>query len=628
MFKLVVVTLVVFAAGTVPAAADPVSLIVSAVNAIAAAAGISTTIATIAGTAITLGQVVAAGVLIGAGILLNSSESGSSSVDPGKAKEVFSSEASPELRAVGYARLGGLKVFGDTTGYDRYRLVAHCKGPITGTVAYYLGDREVIVEADGTVSSPPWPKSGGSYCVIKEDNGADDKTAWADLISAFPTLWTAEHRVRGIAQSLVKYVSPGVSNSKYLKLYSGGAPDLEKVVRGEAVFDPRVAGQKVDDASTWTWSDNGILVAVHIARTFPEFSASEFNWVRIAAEADRADALVATKTGTEKRSRCWGVWSSETKRGELMESVLRSIGGEFIDTGEGLAIVLVDDIREAEIDIATRHIITATMEAGPESVERPNVCVVKYYSPERDYELSEIDMSTIGWARVDSEVSATGVQEYTFEAAFCPSASQAQRLARRAFALERADRWNLTTNMVGLIAWGARMASFTPPDLDEVILGILSPPRVDDTAATVEVPLKAWPELEPWEPSTMEATAPTAIPDIPLDSALDRPAAPTGLSTTANSDGTYQLTASYALTGLSYDTIEASYRDVSDGVTSAWSSMTETATSATATLATNPSGRTFEVRLRIFKDDDSSNWSPSLTATLPADVTSTETETA
>lgn len=563
-----------------------------------------------------IGQAVIGAALVGAS-LLQSVLGRAPKINPGDFKSTFQTGDSSEIRAVGRVRVGGLKAFGNThNGTDRYRLICHTKGRAGVVENHYLGGREVTVESDGQVSSPPWSTPGGSYVYIKSKIGDGTETAWSDLLSAFPDLWTTDHRVRGIAQSLIKYISPGLTSEKFMKLFQSGAPDYERVQRSEPVYDPRTA-QSATDESTWAYKDNGPLCAAHILRSYPSLAVSDFDYAGIAAQANAADAVVATKTGTEPRSRCWGMWASETPRGDVMDQVLKSIGAEIVATDDNsFNIRLIDDVRTPEITFTEKHLIDLQWRSGPESVERPNICRVKYYSPERNYDMTEIDLTDIPWARNQGEIDRVGEQIMDIDLPFCPSASQAQRIARRLFALARADAGVATFNFAGLAAWGKTVAGIPLPDLDVTETCAIGTPRVNDDAGTVEIPFVVWPDLEPWNPATMEAAAPPVIPELAYDSALDTPTAPSAVSVVQYSGGAYETRVRFAaVTG---GTIaEAVYRTYTGADPNAYQSMTEYGGSGTTRYgyaAANTVGQKLDAKCRFFNDDDDgSYYSPLLT---------------
>lgn len=539
--------------------------------------------------------------------------------DPGAFKQTFQIGEAEEIRAVGRVRIGGVLAFANSTGSgsDDYRIYLHCKGRISAVEKYWLGGREVTVDASGAVSSPPWSTATTTYATIKEKDGAGTETAWSDLLSTFPSLWTADHRVRGIAQSLVKFHSPGITSDKFLSLYQSGFPDLEKLIRAEVIHDPREAGQDVDDPETWDWSDNGILVAAHVARAYPAFTSADFDWNDIALEADKADALVTTLTGTEKRARVWGIWTSERARGDVLAEVLRSIGADLVVTDDNLLTFrLIDDEREAEIVFAERHVVEMELKAGPDSVQRPNVARVRYYSPERNYEMAEIDLAGIAWARVQDEIDRVGEQILDIDLPFCPSASQAQRLARRLFALARADVGVAVTNLAGLAAWGLRMAEFPLPDLGQTVTAAIGTPRADDLGGTVEIPFAVWPDLPAWVPATDEAAAPEQLPELNYEATLDTPAAPSGYAIVQlYVSGTWQARIVFAEVSGGV-TAEAVLRQWTGDLPSAAVAMTETEVSSSvwwATLDGDRRGQHVDFRARFFDaDDEASYFSPAL----------------
>lgn len=547
---------------------------------------------------------------------------GQQKIDPGQFKNVFETDGNQsEIRALGRVRVGGPRAFGNTSGRDRYRLICHTKGKWTATEEHFLGGREVTVDADGYVSSPPWVRpNGNSWVRIKSKVGDGTETAWSELISAFPSLWTPAHRVRGIAQSLVKYVSPGITTNsqKYMKLYPGGnEPAYERVGRAEPVYDPRDGTQVSTNPATWKWDDNGILGAAHVLRSFPSIAASDLDYDDIALEATKAKVLVATKTGTQQRCRAWGFWPSESPRGDVMEQVLRSIGAEIVPTSDNkYSIRLIDDVRVPQLTLTARDIIDLQLRSGPESVERPNVCRVKYYSPERNYEIAEIDMTGIPWARVQSEIDRVGEQYYDVELPFCPSASQAQRIARRLFALARADTGIVTTNFVGLAAWGVPVVGIEFPDLDVTETCAIGTPRVNDEDGTVEIPFVVWPTLEPWNPATMEAAAPDPIPNLQFESDLPTPAAPAEYALVVYPSGARETRIRY--TGVTGGTTsEANYRTYSAEGPSAWAALTKF-TAGDKYFAYGPpvaEGGRADFRVRWFNaDEEGSYFSDLLTA--------------
>lgn len=540
-------------------------------------------------------------------------------VDPGEFKSVFETSDSSEVNAIGRCSVAGLKAFGNTAGADRHRLILHCASKLVAVEEYFLGERPVTVEASGLVSSPPYSKPGDSWVTWEISGDADGtETAWPTLTSAYD-FWTSAHRVRGIAQSLLTYTSPGITTAKFNKLFQSGVPDPRITGRFNIAYDPRESGADLNNTATWVWSQNGPLCAARIMMSYPDLTGDDFDWDFISDEADKADTLVDTLTGTEPRSRLSGIWLSESKRGETMDDVLRSIGAEITLSDTGLIrIRLIDDSPTSEIAFTEKHIASFSLKSGPEGVERPNVCRVRYYSSERNYELADIDLTGIPWARVDDEVTRYGEKILDIELPFCPSASQAQRIARRLFLLERADAGVITTNMAGMAAWGLYYGTIVFPDLDENPTCQLAAPRADDASGEVEIPFKAWPQElidDAYDPATMEAAAPDAIPDLSFVSDLDTPAAPSAAALVQYADNSYELRTQFA--GVTSGTqAEAVYRTYTGGLPDPFTGMTEYQAVGNwyAYAAADVTGDDVDFKCRFFDADDEGSYFSDLLA--------------
>ncbi|TDK35192.1 hypothetical protein E2F50_13095 [Rhizobium deserti] len=602
-------------AGAVPAHAGIESLIIGIHGFLLSSTAIS---ATVAGTLATvIGYGVAGAAIVGASLLGRQQKGGA--VKPSDVKSTFETGESSIIEGVGRVRVGGLKAFGNTDGSTRARLVCRLQGPIDAIEAYYLGQREVTVEANGDVSSPPWARPGGSWANWQDKLGTGAETAWAGIMSLFPDLWTSAHRVRGIAQSQLLFYNPGLKEEKYLSLYQNGAPESEWIARASKVFDPRDLSQWPNDPLTWKWSDNSPLICAHVLRRDPAFKWTRFSWAKIADAANKADVLVPTLTGTEKRSRLWGMWAWESERGETMQQFLDSAGLEQrLDENGLIYFEFIDDDIAPEISFTPEDIYDYSWQSGPEAVERPNIARVKYYSPERNYEMTDLALEgKVVWAKVQDEVDRYGDKFFDLELPFCPSASQAQRILRRKFALARADRGTMTTNMVGLAAWGLLYAEITEPDLDDVEKVRMDAPRVDDENGAVEIPFTVWPTLAPWNPATDEAPAPDIIPELGYETDMITPNAPQGAIEVTYPGGAKELRLAYVLPAQSYDLAEATYHTYSGSVPNAWQSMTEFP--AGAYVAGAFAGLTIDARVRVFNGEEGSLFSPLLNTVVAVD---------
>ncbi len=605
LLKLLMLSATSYAAMTAHAHAEPVSFaIFSALYTIGIPGAIANAISLIA---------IPAG-LAAASLLMRPKIPGA--VKPSDAKANFETGESSVMEGIGRVRVGGLTAFGNSDGSTRARLTCRLQGPIDRVEEYYIGGREVTVDSNGDVSSPPWARPGGSWANWQDKNGDGTETAWTQLISLFPSLWTTAHRVRGIAQSLTIWYNPGLKEEKYFTLYQNGIPVTEQLVRAAKLYDPRTG--------LTAWSDNGILACPHVLRRDPAFTFDMFDWDLIAAEANRADVLVATKTGTEKRARAGGIWAWESSRLDVLKQLLDSIGAEMRITDQGkIWFQLVDDAHSSDIDFTPADEIEVTWKSGPDAVERPNVCRLSYYSSERNYDIAEIDLTGIAWAHVEDEIERYGPKYFDLELPFCPSASQAQRIGRRKFLQARGDTGTLQTGMVGFAAWGLLQGSVELPDLGDVLPVRMEPMRVDDAQGSVEIPFTVWPDLPAWNPATDEAVAPDPIPDLGFETNLIKPSPPTTAIQITYPGGGRELRIGFTLPVQEYDVAETNYRTYSGGLPQPWQAMTEfpgnvpsqvpggdpTYSASGAYVSGDFLGQMIDARVRVFNGDDGSYFS-------------------
>jgi hypothetical protein len=592
-----------------PALAEPISLSIAAITAF---------LSTVAFAGITYGTLLQVGLFIaGTALSLLTRPKAPRRIDPGAVKGTLKLGEGEEIRVIGRAKFGGLIVYGNSEGFNRWRLMAHCRGTLSAIEEYFLGGRSVVVESNGAVSSPPYVRPGDlSYIYVKTKLGTAAEAAWSDLTSAFPGIWTANHRGRGIAQSLIRYISPGVTTTKFGRLYQSGVPELQILARGEAVYDIRTA--------TTGWTDNAVLIIRHVLLGFPEWSASMLDDAYNITQANKADQLVATLTGTEKRARLWGAFTSETGREELISALLNSAGARLVLRPGGLwGIQLIDDVQTAEFAFAERDLIDWTFKSGPDGVERPNLVRIKYYSPEVGYELAEINtgVGTVGasWARVSTEITRYGEKPLDLELPFCPSASQAQRIARRLFAFARGDGGVIETNMAGMGAWGCATASIPFPDLGETVICEIDPPRIDAEGYSVNIPYRVVPTLPTWNPATMESPAPEVVPDLAYQSEVPTPAAMTdAIVVRYIGSGAYETRVRiYVPSGATI--MEANYRTYTGGLPNPWQSMLESIPGRPhAYVAEDLRGIECDFRSRGFDADENGSASSPIYSVTPA----------
>lgn len=623
-----------------PASADPVSigsLIISAALSVGAGGLLPAASAAFIGGSVLFGAATLA-ANVAASIFLRPS----TKTDPQKVKNTEQGSEGPGRYLVGRAIAGGKLAFGNTSGYKIYRMPLHAFGPLDFAEEYYYGGRIVIIDAvTGECSSPPYLRSTGTVRLnVKTQKGDGTETAWSDLVADFPDTWTSDHKVKGIAHSLLRFTSPGTESSRFGELLQGGVKDLELLGRWGRYYDQRNLAHDIDDPSTWSWTLNGVLIVQHFLRLLPGFSDALIDFDTNADTADEADELVATAAGTTPRCRLSGGWEGPLTH-DIVIDMMESAGLEMRRQADGRwGLAFVEDDPESELTLTAEHILEISpLQVGPEGVKRPNIVRLTYFSPERRYELAEIglheqddegDYLAAGWSRIDSEIERYGEQEYPVQLTFQPDFARAQPIARRLFHMARAETATVRTSWAGMAAQGKRIISIEVPgigsDGGSVFLkcrkGTM---RIDDASGTCEIPIQVIPsELQtPWNPATMEAAAPPELDASQYAAELDTPAQPAGFALVQYSGGTYEVRIRTA--GVpDAETVQATWRAYSAGLPGSWTNMTEVDfTLAYASAVVGNIGEAADFRIQFFGDDGAaSNPSPVLsTSNLQIDNT-------
>lgn len=547
--------------------------------------------------------------------------------NPQDIKNTSKGAEGPGRHAFGRVRLGGEIGFGNTSGYNLYRLLLHCFGPIVAIEEWYYDGRSITVDSNGAVSSPPWIYPGGTNLWVQWKPGNGAETAWPALVADFPGLWTADHRVRGIGQSLLRAVNPGTEDERFGRLFQGGVKELEALARVGLFYDPR------SDSSVWTL--NGVLIGLHYFRRLPGMRDDYIDFDAIGAIATQAEVLVPTLTGTAPRCQLSGGWKGPLST-DIVLDMMESAGLEVRITPEGKFMFgWLEDNPDSEMTYTTSHLLESYPQAGPEGVTRPNVCRLRYFAPTRNYEVAEIDLSDAPWARVQSEIDKYGEQEMVIDLVFCPDPSQAQRIARRMFHMARADFGLANINFAGITTRGLKSISIPLADLeDEPVKVRKGTARSADSEGRVEVPFQIIPEIlkTPWDAGTMEVPPPPPMPDMQHQSELPTPSMPVAstLVIYPNDDPELRI----LFTGVAGGTVaEAAFRYYTGGLPEPWMPMAGVRISAPDVPAgealwlgfygSNLNGLDADFRVRFFDSEgEGSYWSPTL-ETRPVTIDNT-----
>lgn len=427
------------------------------------------------------------------------------------------------------------------TEHDLIKIVLLAAHEIDAIEAHYLAGDPYEIDDAGFVLGNVYSSDDQPYVQIFPHFGTDTQLADDFMLARFPDVWTAEHRGRGIAYSVIRYRGPETAE-KVMKVFPQGAPVYQALIRGARLYDPTLDGTnggsgpcRIDNPATWVWSDEQRLIMLDFL-THPDCYAK--GWPRDTAIADRtlaacsidwpswrAQILRGRETvdlkdgGTEARWRCaTSVDLANEEKSSAFARIRNAGDARIFLTGDGKIGCAGGgwDAPTVAID-AEAHLIDA--ELGPvDRMAGYNVLKAKFMSPAHDYVEQEMDP----WLDA-AAIALAGERESEIDLTAVPSHGQARRLAKIVMARDNAAfAGSMRTKLPGLQAVREEAVGFTFAELDAGSGDIDGPYWVegeisaDLETGTVALALKkADPASYAWDADTEEGTAPLVPGELP-----------------------------------------------------------------------------------------------------------------
>ena len=414
---------------------------------LAAAAGLSMATAVAIGTAVGY---------IGAGLAMSALArklSPRPKVPSVEVKATITQTDAPRRVYVGRYLVGGIKAFFDVSGATLHQLIVAAHGQVDGFEAFVVDGRTVSVSSGGgfypagSVVSGPTFGGGGllpishARVVVQMRDGASLGGDYSSLRSAFPSLWTAAHKIEGQATYYVRSTAPPPED--FQKRFPKGEHTVYQwVIRGQRVVDSRTGVS--------SWRDNAALVQRHYL-THPDgfrLAAADVSAPSINAMADWCDLPVAQNGGgTQPNMRLWGYWTLDEAPASVLDRMAASSGLRPYEMQDGRIGLVGGPFGVPACTITAKDIREIQTTAAIDEREGYNSLRVTYLSGSHRFEMVEAD-PTEDLAR--QAVEGVIAQEMALE--MCPNLSQAKRLAKRQMHDDNRARVEIITNLVGLKA--------------------------------------------------------------------------------------------------------------------------------------------------------------------------------
>ncbi len=355
----------------------------------------------------------------------------------------------------GQGKLGGPYLFRETNRGTLLQVIALASRCLDSIQEYWCDDNLVTPNAGGVVTQSPYDHDLDVVARL----GLPTETAFGELINRFPGKWTAAHRGDGIATLMTVLDTPG--EDEVMEVFPNGANTLFRVVaRGCRIYDPTDIGQNVDNAATWTWSDNlarivmdylrdrdGMRVPLSMLAT-PQALAG---WRQ--AVADCNDMIPLKAGGTERRYRAWGSYSFSERPGDVLRRFMAAGNARLAPTPDGGMHLEVGKWRAPTVSIDETAITGFQgLGRGKSILETANTITAQFTSVAHDYQATEADP----WVD-DEDVADRGEIATQADLVCSPSHAQTRRLMKIEAARANPE-WvgTFACNLQALAAFGER----------------------------------------------------------------------------------------------------------------------------------------------------------------------------
>ena len=592
------------------------------ITGIEAAFGVSVP-ATIFGTVSTaaiIGNLVIGAILIGLAVLTRPDVP-----KPSDGHQATRQEIPPRIMGFGRARVGGNYMLYEVGwGGVSWDVIALVEGKVAAFVRYFLHDDPVTIDGTtGVVLTTP-ENADERYkgrIVIRKRYGLPTETAYSQVVTSLPSVWTNNHRLDGVASIALGCV--GVKPDKFLEAYPRSLPVPSVVVDFPWLWDPRDPDQDPDDPATWgdypAWDSLTVYAAgarvrytedpdgegaVYLSRVngnvFKTPDAQPSYWVRVdtnpilqliavytsqryglardwricvepvvaalMAEANLCDQLVQKKNlDYEPRYASNGWFTFETEHEKKVATILATCDGWLTERGDGALIVVVGVYRAPTGPTLTHeHIYSISAPRGLEDERAVNLLLGRYTSPGHKYKEAPLQP----W-RNDEDIAERGVtRSQTVDLTWVQSYSQGRRLLKRQHArLNAPIRGTMTTSLYGLAFTGRRWIPISYPDAG-IEFGIVEVTNCvkDIIAAKIsfEWVLINANTIDAWDPEDEEG-APPALADNAPDDLLPIPE-DIDASITGDATNGYSITITFDDPDREDLSYVVRYRTVDDGL--------------------------------------------------------------
>lgn len=353
-----------------------------------------------------------------------------------------------------------------------YHILVWAGHRIHAYVTHYLHDEAVTRDGVGIVTSPS--HFGGKVRILVRA-GLDAETAYSDVVTAFPGIWTNDHRGDGLAS--VRMSAATVSSDKYLKVYPNQMPQHSAVGEGMRLYDPRT------ETSGFT-TNLALFRLWHLTHPVGgKLSLDDMYLPDWSNAADVCDENVTNRSGGTEDRYHGGLWfraeNDPVQVGRLMDEAAELVVYERPD---GLIGVHAGEMAAPTVRLTANEIKRVTFDVNQRRASTVLAVRGRWTDPANRY--NTVDAAIYGDPYVGEDTERTA----TVDNQAVQSHNHCARLQKLKYIRRNAARVTIVVDY--LSAKNVRYSRFVrvhlPPRLTEVIVEITSTPKLSLKNLTLE----------------------------------------------------------------------------------------------------------------------------------------------
>ncbi|KQY27174.1 hypothetical protein [Rhizobium sp. Root482] len=381
----------------------------------------------------------------------------------------------PSLAYVmGWSKKGGDYAFLEEKNGIAYHVIVAAAHEIEGYIQHYLHDEQVLLDETGFVAAPQ--HFTPNVVKILERTGLPAETAYPDLLTTFPTIYSEDHRGDGLASIMMS--CRGVSQKNYMKVYPNQMPQWSAVMAGYKFFDPRT--------ETVAFSRNIALMRLwHLTHPVGgKLSLDDVYLPDFAHAADVCAELVVNRDGENEPRYFGGFWfranNDPTEVGRIMDQAAELV---IFERPDGLVGCHAGEFVEPDITLTRNDVISFNLDGNTRDTS--NVLAVRGRYVRLDLDHATSDAAIYGDPYVDGDDTE---RTKTIDNNAVQSHNHVQRLQKIAFIRANAPRVSILAHYEPAenVPYRRFVWVNIPPKLDMVLVEIAETPKLSLRNLTME----------------------------------------------------------------------------------------------------------------------------------------------